>query len=309
MSSLWMQHSKLVPSSKPRRSANSSTSNENNIILVESSPLVDQRRQYFAHPHVYDFDTVDIAIDRRYNDTSAIRNNECSEILRSYSTEKPHNFSLEASPVKKENSSLNILDSSFDIGFKFSNTIDKSTARSNAYFEKLFEHNDNSPVLGISRFVPSADNGTGDFAPSKSNAIINPHRKLHASADDDSIHAALIRQIEILNNRLASLEQVVYRMENNITYPYPAPISDSSSSTGSNVSQLYPPQDVAFTIDYTYGSFMKEDITCNDDRRPVANLIDYHRKPKVDTFSFRRMFRAWMRRGGRSMRKPTRVEV
>lgn len=308
MSSLWMQHSKVVPSSKPRRSANSS--NENTIILVESSPLVDRcLRNNFSHPHVYDFDTVDIAIDKRYNDTSTIRINECSEILRSYSTEKPHNFSLEASPVKKENSSLNILDNSFDTGFKFNNTIDKSTTKSNAVFDKLFEHNDHSAILGISRFVSSANKGTGDFATSKSNAIINPHHKIHASADDDNIHASLIRQIEIINNRLASLEQVVYRMENNITYPYPAPISDSSSSTGSNVSQLYAPQDVAFTIDYTYGSFMKEDITCNDDCRPVANLIEHHRQRKGDAFSFRRMFRAWMRRNGRSMKKPTRVEV
>ncbi len=276
----WIQHSKVVPAPKPRRSSTE------NVILVESSS---DRRDNF--PHVYDFDAIGIA-------------NECSEIFQSYSTEKPLNFSLEASPVKKENSSLNILDSSFDVGFKSSSTIVKSAAKSNnPPFDKLFETLDNSAVLGISRLA-SGKNRTDAFSSSRSNSVVNPHHSIttHATCDDVS-KASLIREIEVLNNRLALLEQVVHRMEYNITNP--VHISDSSS-TSSHELHLDRPQDIAFTIDYCYGSSVREEITYNDDLRPVADEHDNHAKGAK--FSFRRAYRSWLR-GRKLMRKTSCVEV
>ena len=309
MSSIWMQHSKIVPSSKLRRSADySGTSTENIILFESSSPL---RRN---SPKVYDFDTLGTTFDARKDDASALRN-ESSEILRSYSTDKPQNFSLEASPVKKENSSLNVLDtSSFDdAGFKFVNAIEKSTAKSNVEelkqtrFDALFEDFDNSAVLGITRFV-SVNNGTDAFIPSKSDIFItNPRRTISLpTSGDDIIQASLLRQIEVLNNRLAMLEQVVHRMEYNTANP--AQISESSSSTISN-SELYRdrPQDVAFTIDYTYGSSVREEIPYNDGLCPVVDVHSSHRKGSI--FSLRRVYRAWLCGSRRSMQRSSPVEV
>lgn len=283
MTTLWVKHSKVVPSA---------SSSSENIILVESTSPFDR----------YDFDSIGVAIDGINSNSRSVRNNECFETYSSYSTEKPHNFSLEASPVKKENSSLNILDSSFDDDIKFIGTNDKSVAMPkskglrHAHFDKLLDNVDSSAVLGISRFAHVNDT----FAPSKSNPFINPHRKITVrAADDDTIHTSLIREIQVLNNRLALLEQVVHRMEYNITNP--AQISDSSSAS-SNESHLDRPQDVAFTIDYTYDSFAKEEITYyNDDICPVNLIHGNHEKGYK--FSLRRIFR------GRATRKSSRVEV
>ena len=157
--------------------------------------------------------------------------------------------------------------------------------------------------MGISRFS-SVKNRTNAFSSSRSNSVVNPHRSItkHAAGDDIS-KASLLREIEVLNNRLALLEQVVHRMEYNITNP--VNISDSSS-TSSHESHLDRPQDVAFTIDYTYGSSVREEITYNDDLRPVADEHGNH--PKGVKFSFRRAYRAWLR-GRKLMRKPSCVEV
>ncbi len=275
---------------KLRRSADSST---DNIILVKASSL--DRGNF---PQVYDFDTV-VRSDTE-NDRDSVRN-DYSDILLSYSTEKPHNFSLEASPVKKENSSVNSLECPFNANIKLGLADEVSTAESrHVDFETLFQHSDSSAILGISRLI--AKNGAQVLAPSNLHASSITERNIQ-TAGHAIANAALIRQIELLNNRIALLEQVVRRMENNISNP--AQISVSASSNESHLDDGRA-QDVSFTIDYAYGSSVREEITCNDDFH--NDFLDQRKHAK---FHISRWFQSWfyLARSGWSKRKTSPVDV
>mmetsp|Transcript_32343 Transcript_32343/g.67835 ORF Transcript_32343/g.67835 Transcript_32343/m.67835 type:complete len:367 (+) Transcript_32343:235-1335(+) len=131
-----------------------------------------------------------------------------------YSTDKPHNFSIHESPVKKLESTLNSLDCSFDVNLK-SIDADKSAVEESVTGSKWVSFGDSFKQRG------------GSF----SNAV-SFSSQVEEEAFDPSVFASLDRTdtgkayIHRLEERLASLERIVH----GISDPTTMRVSDSTHS-------------------------------------------------------------------------------
>ena len=221
-------------------------------------------------------------------DTAISSRTNIPDHIQEYSTNKPQaSFSLQASPVKKDNDTLNSLDCSIDVNLK---SIDASVTGSNqesvalSKRESSFEHSigvvteskwvefkepfvqcDESEPAGVSFLSQIPDEDDDAFAESNVFAELNPHA--NKSPCNDDANAAMVRELEELRGRISSLEQIVRGisgMENSPTRL----VSDSTHSDQSHLA----PQDVAFVIEGTdilYSSRENEtsgshSITCED---------------------------------------------
>ena len=208
---------------------------------------------------------------------------------RVYSTDKPVNFSLQASPVKKQDSTLNeTLDCSFDVPLLNSIDVEKSLLvvpqdLTWACFAK--EPFQKSVEISLSSSGTGQCDDDGAFATSVFEGLesIAGNDKPWAAAakisvDANAIHT-LIGQVELLTGRLERLERIL--LSNNT-----AQVSESSEDF---------PHNRAFIIENTELleiSAVNEDITINDNNWGED-------KSKGSKFSLKRMMRS-RRFGGKS---------
>ena len=233
---------------------------------------------------------------------------------RDYSTDKPHNFSLQASPVRKEDTTLNSLDCSFDDDVYLNESTidaDKSAATAGQESDKWINFGESTP-FGQSNDGPESteistlshmNTQDGDEAAFPPSVFVGLDKidSAKSSGDDANANDALIRQLEDLTNRLVSLERIVRGMDYSF---YPMRVSDSTSDSDQSLRNDQA-QDVAFIVESNEvtqtSSTANEKFTCNaNDSTKATNGSS---KSKGTKFSLKRMFKSRFA-GNQSERKP-----
>ena len=207
-----------------------------------------------------------------------------SEFQQVYSTDKPHNFSIQESPVKKVENTLNSLDCSFDVNLK---SIDADTSATQESVTELkwitfgepFKQRDGSGSLEVSFSMHVREDNTGAFA-SSAFAGLDKTDTTKTPGDVNVASSTLIRQLE---ERLTLLERIVHSMEKNTNTMR---VSDSTHSDQSLDAQT---QDMAFIIEgieILQTPSANEEITCTDWSGSS------NKKSKGSKFSVKRIFRS-----------------